>query len=168
MKRVAVRVSIDPGSTGTGIALWREEEWDALVPPIEVRNFMPAPINEHWREKTFGIVARMQKDLAKYDVRHAYFEQPEFFDTAGGHMAAKTGDLIKLTFFFGACAYAVEQLGIPMTFYPVHEWKGQLPKNIVTRRIIGRIPTVNRLKPQSHSWDAIGIGLHAKGFKFVR
>jgi hypothetical protein len=158
-----VRLSIDGAAGGTGIALWPESTWGQLTLPCLVQNIYPAGKVTHWREKTFTVLDKMEKAIQPYQITHAYLEQPEFFDDAGGHLAAKSDDLIKLVFFFGACCQVLYRLRIPMTFYKVKLWKGQLPKKVVERRIRALLPEIDSLNVSSHGFDAVGIGLYAKG-----
>lgn len=95
-----------------------------------------------------------------------YVEWPTFFDSGVGHAVARRGDLGKLTFGAGyICGALGECFGCQTVPVTVNEWKGQLPKAVVTERIkhlLGK-NKCQRLGITSHAWDAVGIGLYAKG-----
>ena len=92
-----------------------------------------------------------------------FVEYPSFFDTAAGTMVAKKGDLLKLTCLVGVMCGWMESKSVKTSLVPVNQWKGQLPKQIVTERIIRYLGEKQCLGIKSHAWDAVGIGLHALG-----
>lgn len=96
----------------------------------------------------------------------AYIEWPSFFASAVGHAAAARGDLVKLTFGAGfVCGQLRREFGCLIEPIPVNDWKGQLPKSVVIgriRKILGK-DACRKLGIKSHAWDAVGIGLYAKG-----
>jgi len=59
----------------------------------------------------------------------------------------------------------MDERGISFLPIPVNQWKGQLPKKIVIKRIQKIIPRRNleTLQPKDDCWDAIGLGLHVRG-----
>ena len=71
------------------------------------------------------------------------------------------------------CVACGVSLGIFLSSTPViatvgvNEWKGQLPKEIMHKRVLQRLPTLNR-KAKSlpscfeHAMDAVGIGHYLK------
>lgn len=173
------RVSCDPGITGTGLALWHSKTWEQPVAPIETLNLYPKrltgagsdffPIGSRapetrWLPKAHSVSSQVHEYLESFKPTHFYCEQPEFFANETGQMVATTGDLIKLVFVVGCFARSCWELGIEFVPIPVKKWKGQLSKEIVERRIRKDIPGVETMEIKSHSWDAVGIGLFAKGF----
>jgi hypothetical protein len=85
----------------------------------------------------------------------------EMHQSARAQMMWKSGDLQHTLVFIGMVAYHCE--GIVLV--KPSEWKGQLPKSVVERRL--RVTLGNSvcrdLGIESHAWDAIGIGLWARG-----
>lgn len=157
-------LSVDPGVSGTGVALWRGKTWKKTVcNPVWAENLYPREKGDYVH-KTNLLLARLETLISETTVTDLWCEMPQFFDDAGGHMAAKKGDLAKLTFFVGAIAGLCYKRGI--RFHPVEpsEWKGQTSKEMVIRKINTVLPQIHELKPKSHSYDAIGIGLWAQGF----
>lgn len=78
-------------------------------------------------------------------------------------MVAGRGDLVTLSFFIGYLAGRI----CPIPFIPVeiNKWKGQLSKKNVTDRIKNKLTkkVCKTLEIRTHAWDAVGIGLWAKG-----
>ena len=96
-----------------------------------------------------------------HEVKRAYIEHPVFYaNSAGGHMAAATGDLLKLCACVGAIAGALK---VPVHPVFVPDWKGQLPKPLVNTRIKRILQAAHPLGFQKDEWDAVGIGLFVKG-----
>jgi hypothetical protein len=157
-------ISLDPGVQGTGVAIWSAENWNRRVPPIHVQNFDRLGTDGDWK----GAANRMGKLLdglmKEYGTVALHSEFPQLMSGAGGHMVAASGDLQKLTFIVGVFAQVAWANGAMFTEHLVHSWKGQMSKEAVIVRIKRKIPKVVELNPQTHSWDAIGIGLHAQGF----
>ncbi len=162
--RKGYRLSIDPGITGTGLAFWREGEWSLRLPPCAISIITPPATMRSWEEKEEYVASKVAQVLLKNYVTHVYCELPEYFADAHGVMVAKEGNLAKLILVVGMFWEAARHRDIPFHPIPVAQWKGQLPKFVVEERIRRIIPTVVALQPQSHAWDAIGIGLYAKGF----
>ncbi len=109
-------------------------------------------------EKTESILRKMREVFKNYVVREMWCEMPQFFDDSGGHMAAKTGDLLKLTFFVGALKGTFPDA--EMKLVTPSQWKGQRSKDSVIRKIRHINP---KIEGKSHSWDAIGIGYYGAG-----
>jgi hypothetical protein len=162
----AKRVSIDAGLNGTGLAFWNERTWGDLCPPSQVANIYAR--GGSWDERARKLTEKFRFELqptTRHCVTVAYIEVPEYMEgTARVNASTVKGDTLKLAMVVGAFMAVCWELSIPILPYEVHEWKGQLPKEIVWKRIKARIPDVVKLNPKSHSIDAIGIGLHAKGF----
>lgn len=152
------RISIDPG-LDAGFALWDEATWAQCVAPVRAdlwRGRGPA-----WQARAHSVANRFEAEICAGGCVGAYCEFPTFYDNPGGHMVAKRGDLGKLYYVIGALGQVAERLDVPFELISVPEWKGQLPKAVVNNRIVQRI---GALDIKSHSWDAVGIGLYAKGF----
>ena len=151
-------LSIDPGSSGTGVALFLPKE-DA---PVETRVLTIG--SGSWEAKCdslLELLRSLEKNWARqYGEAAVVIEQPQFFDAAGGHMVARRGDLAKLCIFAGMC-YGIF---VPRSvLVPVHLWKGQLPKAVVNQRIVQRLGKDACRKFRTHAWDAVGIGLYVRG-----
>jgi Holliday junction resolvasome RuvABC endonuclease subunit len=158
------RLAVDPGLAGTGTAIWGEKPWK------DSRALLPWSIGNLYSKSKGGFEIRSKSlvdqliDLMQqFEVTHVYCEMPEFFQSAAGVMVASAGDLQKLTFVVGCYASAAWNHGARFIPITPTEWKGQVPKDAVIRKIEHILPRIHTIDPQSHSWDAIGIGLYAQG-----
>lgn len=171
------RLSIDPGISGMGIACWDELSWGKRIPPVWVRNIYPKRYRkypESWETRISVIMFQLDEIFNEnYPINHVYMEFPEKENSVRGNAAIvskvrdgtkEPGDIFKLMYLCGAIGELCRIYDVLITLYLPSEWKGQLSKSIVEDRIKLRIPSVVELQPVSHSWDAIGIGLNAKGF----
>jgi hypothetical protein len=108
----------------------------------------------------------------EHAVGECHYELPVFYDDAGGHMAAKKGDLGKLLRSVGRIEELCRSRDVRYVEHSVPQWKGQMSKDLVNRRICRVLDSVcfgrafDRLVAmgcRTHAWDAVGIGLYAKG-----
>ena len=165
------RLTIDPGSEGTGIAVWESLHWKhKLRYPRKTIN-LTAPKDHEWQDKADlilislrGYVEGCNSDL-RSKVRAAYIEYPEYFSTSEkGSAAAGSGKLVKLVFLAGGIYGVLRSLGIPTYLVPVNQWRGQVPERVLLGRIKARLPDLEYKKLTPHEIDAIGIGLHVQGW----
>jgi hypothetical protein len=87
-------------------------------------------------------------------------EYPAYF---GGQSVRgwATGDLQKLTFLVGVlCGHFAES---EFTEVTPGNWKGQLPKSVVIRRLQKRFGPGATQEWEKDAWDAVGIGLWKLG-----
>lgn len=157
-------ISIDPGIAGTGIAIWSRKDWDFNVPPLYVTNLMP---QDHldWVLNSERHVKRLKAILEEWNVITGTIEFPQYFQSATGHAATADGKIYKLACLVGAFMGCIWDFGGGIEPVLVNEWKGQLSKDAVIARIKRKCPEIcNVSYPiESHSWDAVGIGMWAKG-----
>lgn len=147
-------MAVDPGLNGTGWAIFLGKKLvDFGV--LTFRQDLP------WEERAMMYGASVKSLATYHKVIGIHCEYPAFFESAGGTMVAKKGDLLKLTSLVGLFWGMV----YPVPFYlvPVAQWKGQLPKEVVNRRIISILGEKQCEKIKTHAWDAVGIGLHVNG-----
>jgi hypothetical protein len=151
---------IDPGLNGTG---WAEFHDGALT--------AAGVLNVPHRLKTLpfelrGLELARQLQTVMCDApfhTKVVCEMPHHFGNVGSDMGWKKGDLQKLTYLVGLFHGVLA----PVDFQPVlvRDWKGQLPKAVVTeriKRILGDY-ACQQVGIVSHAWDAVGIGLWALG-----
>ena len=155
------RISIDPG-LDAGFALWDEATWTQCVAPLHAGLWRGR--GAVWQAKAHSIANQFEAEICAGGCAGAYCEFPTFYDNPGGHMVAKRGDLGKLYYVIGALGQVADRLDVPFTLISVPEWKGQLPKHVVNARIADRLGVSELLNTlRLHAWDAVGIGLYAKG-----
>ena len=148
--RITFIITIDPGLTGTGYAIW-DKKWELMRYGI----LNPPPLS--WENKAYAIAGKISELCGTYGVNEGAIEFPAFFQSAGGATVAASGALVKLTMLVGIICGTVDFKPI---LVEVRDWKGQLPKDVIIKRIKRILPNC---KAKSHDWDAIGIGLHLKG-----
>ena len=166
MKRNRIHlISIDPGFNGTGFVYWWGKDAPFMghvaTPPRNPDKFVTSDLDigrAHWIAETcFDYIGMLR-------VEHVIIELPEFQAGAGRQMGWKTGDLQKLTMLVGVLAeHAVSQLDAHVMLATPSEWKGQLPKDVVQRRLTSHfgLALMRDLEIQTHAWDALGIGAWA-------
>ena len=144
--------SVDPGETGTGVALW------SGVKKVPVAFFPLRCKNQ--KEYMYHI----KKIFVEYEVKYCVIEEATYFQgSLKGEVSTKSGSTFKLSRFIGALQmmcdflYITHELVLPMT------WKGQLPKTVTIKRIQELLPNIELSEKEDHVYDAIGIGLHKLG-----
>jgi len=175
------RLSIDPGLGGTGWATWDDSNWGGWVDNVgpeacgDWQVMGSVNRSKDWLERAYILSDKFEQwlwnnfiaDRSSDRIVRCYIEFPIFYDDAGGHMCAKKGNLGKLYCLIGMLVAVCRRWSIPVELIKVPDWKGQLPKPVVferMERLLG--PEVCAKFPKStHAWDAIGIGLYAKGVR---
>jgi hypothetical protein len=150
-------VSIDPGVGGTGMVFWKGEK---AVKVLTLRSGS----SPDWAIKARTIMESFNQFMRLLGrVDRVVMEMPGYMAGVGGHMVAQSGDLVKLALLTGMIFEASHAFSSNVELVPVHEWKGQLPKDVCAERIF-EIMGASFPKGQSnHAVDALGIGLWAQG-----
>jgi hypothetical protein len=140
--------------------------WDKLCGPYRVELWTIRGKDKEadwdWRCALQG--HRLLETLKAWPIDWVYCELPCFFESAGGLMVASQNDLVKLAFLVGIYGGVCATRGVPFTPVPVAEWKGQLPKAVVNRRIVKILGEGACREFRQDIWDSVGIGLYAKGW----
>lgn len=151
-------LSIDPGTSGCGWAIWditRRKNWELLrygvFVPVKLRGNDTNDL-QRWQYEAEQ-VSETVAGIGKY-CESMYVEYPSVF---GGGVAAQSGAIVKLATLVGMIMGGFQGESI---LVPVVNWKGQLPKEIVAKRVKKILPNC---KAESHAIDAIGIGLYLQG-----
>ena len=156
--------AIDPGLSGTGWAEFKDGK------PTRCGVIYPkSQTSDLWEEKAEYIADQLLQDwfqVTELAYRsalrriHVYIEMPQQMVSARG-LAAQGGAVYKLAFLVGYLARAVHPCRVHAI--TVNQWKGQLPKDVVERRIIKTLGTerCTQLNIRTHAWDAVGLGLWA-------
>lgn len=169
MKRVVL--AIDPGLRGTGVALLEDGEVVAAGyarPPVVVGVVTG-------RAHQAAVAARAVAEWAAgRGVTEVVVEWPQTYARAirGGTSKADPNDLLGLA-GVGA-AIAALYAGLATTSYLPAEWKGQVPKEVMHRRVESRLRLSElayvraaveaaNARGKVDVWDAVGIGLHHVG-----
>jgi len=171
-------VTIDPGQN-IGVAFWVSgERFKRLTLPVQTCVLTSKASD--WDSRCDDVLSSLQNLPQALDcvVYNTWIEFPQFMETSGGRASARRGDLVKLVYMCGRIhqmAHAAWRSEVHMA--KVSEWKGQMPKAAVNNRILRvyaekygsksqarrELESVGASPDQSHDWDAIGLGLWAKG-----
>lgn len=148
-------VTVDPGLTGTGWAVW-DKNWELIDHGVikAKSNLTPQ------QDRKQILSSRLHTQIAIFSPEIMYIEYPAKFSSVKGDMVAGRGDLVKLAQLVGYFHAYFNAKGLRTLDVTVNEWKGQMPKEAVMRRIKRLLPKV---RPHSHDYDAIGLGLYLKG-----
>lgn len=150
-------LAIDPGYN-TGVAVWQFTEWADLLAPY--RTFtITAPRKGTWQERMISLANRLQAVFDEFQPIGLAMEVPQFFNDAGGEMAAAGGALVKLTLSAGVVIGLANRTVRYWHLPTVHNWKGQLPKEVVHRRLSKRWCEFIREGLSGHEKDAAALGL---------
>ena len=157
---------VDPGITGTGIAIFPDltRKWKSVRRPTRAF-LLPLPDEQH--KIDWILKAEWYADMFEQAIRvvsvisTCYIEMPVLWDSGRSHAAASQGDLFKLSYLVGEYANVLRRTWFlrPNLLSP-GEWKGQLPKKVVSQRIhraLGRVYG-------NHIDDAVGMGLYLQGW----
>jgi len=174
-KKQKAFLSVDPGLSGWGYAVFSAEEDDfyEVQPPLEAGSVTPPRKVNKLPDQQLGkrlgfywsdLTDRVGNWSSTYDLQGGVLEWPEFFGTsAKGHTAASRGDLTKLVSSASGVVFCLASHGLECQPIGVRKWKGQLSKELVIHRIQKLLPD---FKAESHAWDAVGLGLHFKKVAF--
>lgn len=152
-------VSVDPGVHAVGIAFF-----------IDRRLCSAAYVGGEWRGHRLPQVAF---DAVAGALPRAYeitlvVEVPQVYGHGGAGKGEDPNDLIDLALVVGAFVGYLRP--VALTIYRPREWKGQVPKDVMTRRIKEKLAPEEVAKvrlpargKQHNVWDAVGIGLKKLG-----
>lgn len=174
--------SVDPGLMGTGWAFWEETVGEPLA--VGVINSCSTLNNASWIDRGLDITIQLNSAIFNCITKHRFgdtktdprfdtekrtitvlSEYPQFQGSAKGYAATTKGDIYKLATLVGMFGARTIETPFRFEIVEVSVWKGQLPKDIVEkriRRILGE-DACTRLGIKTHAWDAVGIGLWKRG-----
>jgi Holliday junction resolvasome RuvABC endonuclease subunit len=152
-------LAIDPGLDGSG---WATIQESAAVTDCGVW-VAPRKYNWHTRLRMYATYAGIKAKHCEPDV--VVLEWPELMQSAGGQVSARSGALVKLSMLVGAIYVRVAPYTTDIVLVTPTRWKGQLSKVTTINRIqrVVSKDVLSKLKPKTHAWDAIGIGLYHNG-----
>lgn len=159
-------IAIDPGLFGhTGFAIWyRQRVKMSDIKEFKLYDLTPQITGKvkrtdfSWEADARHIAHHLRAYASRFE--QAVIEMPEFWSgSAKSFTSTARGDLFKLSFLVGAIYYALSRIGVNVTLVSPRQWKGQLSKEMVNRRI-QRILN-NKEHYPDHEADAVGIGLYA-------
>lgn len=154
-------IAIDPGLRGCGVARFGSAD---LVRPLMEAQYVRNPLAfgngpSAWAVMAGEIVRRFQRP----DV--LVLERPRVYP---GVRNEDPNDLLELAGILGAIAAHWESVPELAVYYPA-EWKGQVPKKVMTQRILkhlrpGESDRIVTAGAKDHNTiDAVGLGLFHLG-----
>ena len=168
-------ISVDIGVNELGWAVWDfTDTWGKPCAPLSVGVIKAshASLEQAARHKKFElkVMSLMEQFYAEvadsHNTQHIILEYPQQFGSARGQAAAAMGHTLQLAFAAGAHAEMAWVFGYTVELVTPSMWKGQLKKKLVEQRLRRAIGFKAQDGGQfrSHAWDAVGVGMFAKGF----
>jgi len=180
-----VNISIDPGTKTTGVALWNTLTWGELCEPLETWE-VSSNLND-WFDRVVSIGDMLTEHVAYFKVQRVYIELPQHREDALGKKAARRNDIVKLaiaaSWYGNVCTFSQPEARVE--WVPIIQWKGNLSKEQTQKRIekklgklmyrihaerddstgrfIDKLSSPETIQPRDDVYDAVGIGLWAKG-----
>jgi Holliday junction resolvasome RuvABC endonuclease subunit len=145
-------ITIDPGFGGTGYCI------------ATPRNILDMGVI-HPKKKYATVYDRMldicnQIENVTQGCGEAYIEFPEVWSDSAKSLASnRKGDLLILSALIGAISRTIADQNIPVKWLTPRQWKGQLTKEVVIKRIEKTVPELKG-KLKNHAADAVGMALH--------
>lgn len=139
--------SVDPGLDGLGVACWKGSK---LV--------RATTLYFKGDDAAYALARKAKKFIRKHSgLEQVICEFPIFYPSAVGYASASTGALLKLTYSVGVLHGVLR----PREFVnvPVRDYRGQLPKGVVRRRVLQTLGSKNIDSIASHAYDAVYLGL---------
>jgi Holliday junction resolvasome RuvABC endonuclease subunit len=153
---------VDPGTGGTGWAIFDFSEETRPLPPEKYGAISPPKKLKTWRAR-FDYVTTAFADEVLFDEGpdRLVLEWPEIWGySARSRASAGRGDLTKLAALCGAFQLAARQNSASATLLVTpRAWKGELSKRAVDSRIRRALGE----RYPNHVSDAVGMGLAAQG-----
>lgn len=171
---MSAMISVDPGLSGTGVVYWQDAvpySSNVFIPPQSVtrKDVKDGEEDLVARARYLGTMIRDLTDSLTLKGTTVVIEFPEFQGGAERQMGWKTGSLQKLTFLVGVMV-GVLPVEWRVILVPPSGWKGQLPKDVVERRMKAKYGADKcaALRVKTHAWDAMGIGEWAWRQEFMQ
>lgn len=154
-------MTVDPGNI-TGIAVWKTGiiPYKTLDIRIKLAVGDPLDVDECVRQMAEKFTQLFQEDLNDCRPEIVYIEGVRVYNTLKSMTSAMRGNLMWLSYLVGAYTQIVHGFGAQAKIIEPSQWKGQMNKTAVKRRIERRIGMVYR---NEHITDAVGMGLSIAG-----
>lgn len=157
-------VSIDPGLRVCGVAFWRG---GTLLRAGLAKSEAPASARDAaaWAGMIDGASKWIARNWTEWDEQEYAIELPQVYDRS--RSKGDPNDLIQIAAVVGE----MSRFGAGQrTIYRPREWKSTVKKEVMCRRVEGRLSVEERARVelparslQHNVWDAVGVGLHHLG-----
>lgn len=157
MQYLSGDLTVDPGDH-TGIARWKGDLW----PETHQINLSHAKNIRTLEDELSYMWEQFSAYLDVYKPRTVHIEGVEFWaGSLKSVTAAKRQNLSKLAYLVGGYGNEARRRGIPVFLPPASEWKGQMPNDVLERKI----HRFNQTRyPSEHILNAVGIGFSVMGY----
>lgn len=153
---------VDPGLCGTGWAIFPKvntvgSEFD----PPSKWGVLKRTSGEEWEKASRSLCTLFRSLMSVWNPTYVVFEFPQMWVDEISYTSISRGDLFKLVYLIGGMSEICHEKNVKgVVLVNPNRWKGQLPKEVVIKRInekwkLGDIP--------DHAGDAIGMGLASQG-----
>jgi Holliday junction resolvasome RuvABC endonuclease subunit len=115
--------------------------------------------NRKWIDKANHVSELVHMLLINYWPKRVFLEFPEYWAGSIGSQARESGSVFKLYFLCGSLYQVAKELCEVKLVKP-SEWKGQLKKEIVRKRLKKQFPNVITDNMDHNVVDAIGIAYY--------
>jgi len=164
---------VDPGLEGTGWAYWHCTGLHGAGRRVGVRKqtaqvpyswgvIKPDSVLGRWYIRAWNILSQFDSLLEELQPELVVMEfQEEWAGSEISRASVSSGNLFKLTWLSGmlvGSAYCYTPYVFPLL---PREWKGQLPKDVVSRRLKIRCGIEGI---QNHACDAVGMGMSCQNY----
>ena len=152
---------IDPGVTGTGYATWLELPEQRPTRPDDSGCLRGIKRSESWEDRAYYVARTLMMEVfEEHGARLVVVEQPCLRSgSKQSHDSIESGNLLKLAHLVGEIDYVCRDMGTRCVLVLPHEWKAQMGKDAVIRRIERALGW----SPRSHDACAVGMGLSVAG-----
>lgn len=157
-----MRFCIDPGLRHCGVAIGEEAPYKYLHHAALVRGAETGRGAEAWRFMADSLHRWL---LGSWAVSALHIEIPRIYPRSD----QRKGDLNDLIEVAGVAGAIAGRFNLPTTWYYPADWKGQVPKKVMTERIrkklsAAELENVISVGAKDHNTlDAVGIFLHSVG-----
>lgn len=156
-------MTVDPSVGSLGWAIWGKGILSFPETPLDVGLLTQPSSSGTFPERARRMASRLLQVVSERRPQAVVIECPVFYASdAGGEMVASSGDLGKLYMVVGAIVGSLPASIDPLLL-KVPEWKGQLPKHIINRRIEAALGPESCARFYKDIWDAVGLGLFLGG-----
>lgn len=156
--------TIDPGVSGTGLAIWNADLFGVGKFPYE--GYPPTKIMSIRYKDTASYFNTLQYGIRQLGCLKIICEDVDYRKGDKGQMVAESGDLVTLAKFIGAIQGIAFCEGVPIELVTANIWKGQLNKAKVVARLKKICPSLTNFcgdEEKAHDWEAVGIGFWKQG-----
>jgi len=134
--------------------------WSGVLPVPKIESFCAQSGIGEMNQLSI-LCSKFHAVMTKYYPKECYIESDEFWK---GNLRSETsagrGNLSLLAHIIGSYYGICFTLNIDCHFIKAREWKGQMSKEIVARRVQ---MAIGQMYSSSHITEAVGIGLALKG-----